>query len=817
MARRLTLGACLDRMVSAGRMSRAQAAETIRVAEQFERENLGRMGPDAARAAAEAQAAARFKADAAKRLDQASLQILATDRVLRDAASHPKGWFAGAASLLARDVWGVAGFSGVERRYKAVLGQLHAMFADGLNAYRSKMAGLQRDTIGLQRMVRELYGESTGDGVAANAAQAWTGATDWAAKRFNDAGGILARQEDWRLPQVFDDAKVKAAGRDSFTGWMTQALDDGRLSVVDWTTGRPMERARAVEIIEGAWERISTGGLSDMVPGQRAGSKLANARIERRAFDWTTADAWLEANRQWGVGDSQVYDLLTGHLDGIARDIAQLEVLGPNPAATVSLLRDHVLKETGSRWKADRIDALWAHVSGAASSPVSEGLANFMRSVRSWLTSAQLGSAVLSSFTDFAALRQTAAWNGLDATKVMGTYLRMLNPASAEDRALAVRAGLIADSWAQRAAGATRHQAEVVGNDLASRFAEFTMRASGLQAHTDAGRHAFGMEMLAHLADLAGQGFDALPPATRRAFENYGISAADWELIRATGVRDFGSGARFVWPEQMARAGRNEMLAASRLMEMVSTEMDFAIPTPGAYERALLLGNTRPGTAQGEFLRATLQYKTFPVTMMTTHLMRAYQGLEGGDRGAYLAALGIGLTVMGALAMQAKQIAAGKDPRDMTDWRFWGGAFAQGGGAGIFGDFLNSGLNRADRGVWATMAGPTAGLVDDLARLTLGNIGQSTDPNVRDNHLGREVARFVRQNTPGSSLWYSRLALDRLVWDRLQMAIDSDYPAAFRRTEDRAMRDYRQSFFWGPGDAAPARAPSLGATLGGSR
>jgi hypothetical protein len=809
----MSIEKCLNDKVEAGRLTREQAEEALKHVKRLERQNAGRMSVDAATADALARAAAEMKREAEVAERQAALQILAVDRVVKEAQAHPEGMFAGVASVFARDIWGVAGHSNVEGRARAVLGTLHSMFADGLNAYRSKMAGLARDSIGLERFVRELYGENSNDATARSAATAWRDTTDYAVGRFNAAGGDLRRKEDWRLPQHWDEGKIKAAGADGFRIYMHGAFNEGRLVIRDFATGERVNPLKAAELIDEAFERIRTGGLVDLVPGQNAGTKLANRRTDARAFEWATADDWLDFNRKYGVGDAQIYDLLTGHLDGISRDIGALEILGPNPAAAARTLIDHARKDGVSDLKVYRLEALWDHVSGVASSPVSEGLASFGRGTRAWLSAAQLGSAVLSSITDFGALTATALWNGIPASRALSSYFKLLNPANEADRVLAVRAGLIADGWARRAAGATRHQTDVVGAELPGRIADFVMRASGLSGHTEAGRWAFGMEFLGHLADLAKTKFDALPASARRGFDAHGINAGDWDRIRGAVENMAGPGepgARFVWPEKLAKSGsKADVDAAAKLMELVHTEMDFAVPTPGAIERSLLLGKTRPGTFVGEFLRGSVQYKTFPVTIMTTHLMRGVQSIRAGDHGMYLAGTTIGMTVMGAFAMQAKEIAKGKDPRDMSDAKFWGAAFAQGGGAGILGDFLYSGLNRADKSFYMTaIGGPTGGLVDDLARLTMGNVSQATAG--KDTHFGAELARFVRMNTPGTSIWYTRLAMDRLIWDQLQMAIDPDYARSFARVENRARQETGQEFWWGPGDSAPARAPQLG-------
>lgn len=808
MAATDNIAKCLGDAVDAGRISREGAEKALREVKRVFDEN-----PGLSEGAAMARAAEQMAADAAKRKRQTALQMAATDRALRDVAGHPDGAYRGTWAVFARDLTGKAAYSNVEGRAQAVRGILHSKFADGLDAYRAKNLGLTRDTIGLQRFIRDLYGEASGDPVAANAARAWSDAAEYARGRFNAAGGDIPRKEAWRLPQHFDAETVKRMGRAAFEDWMHRAVEDGRLRIWDYEANAPVDPLRRAEIISQAFERISTNGLSDLTPGQAGASKLANSRSDRRAFEWTTADAWLEANRKFGGGDAGIFDLLVNHIDGMANDIAQLEILGPNPGATARLLIDSARKAGISDNEAWYLENAWNVVNGSALSPVAGWKASFFGGVRAWLSSAQLGSAVLSSVSDFQTMRQTAAWNGLGSNGIMGEYFNLLNPANAADRKLAVRAGLIADGWAHRARAAQRTMFEEIGQTLPARISDFVMRVSGMNAHTQAAKWAFGMEFLGRLADDAGKGFDALDPALRRTMERYGIGAADWDLIRAKGLHSE-DGVDLIFPEQMVRDGdRAAERAATRLLEMVDAERGFAVLEPGAAEKALTLQGTQAGTWAGEFWRATTQYKSFPITMMTRHLYRGFNAGGATAAGLYLARLTIGLTAFGAFAMQMKEIAKGRDPRDMTTPGFWGAAFFQGGGAGIVGDFLNSAVTRADRSFYMTaIGGPTAGLVDDVMKLTGANIQATAE--AKDAHWGRDAARFVRRNTPGTSLWYTRLAMDRLLWDQLQAIVDPDAARSWQRTEQRARQETRQEFWWRPGETGPERGPAAGRVIG---
>jgi uncharacterized protein YoaH (UPF0181 family) len=813
---------CVADAVAAGRISEAMAARVNARVEEL-------MGKGLSEAEAMRKAAEEITRAAETKQRQTALRILAAARNVELAEAHPEGFAAGVRALLARDLSGKAEYSNVEARARAIRGLAHAGLVDVLDRFRSKMLGLMRDEEGLAGFVRALYGEAPKDPALRALAEAWGRVTDGLVERFNAAGGALPRREDWRLPQAWDRDKVAAAGREAFIRWMEDQHAAGRLSIRDPDTGREVNALRRAEILANAYERIRTEGLVDITPGAARGlGALANRRAEMRAFQWTSAEAWLEANERFGVGNRNLYDLLNGHIDGMARDIAMLEVLGPNPDWMVRYLRDEAARRLAdrpdrARAEAWRIESTWAHVSGLASTPVNEWAAGFFRELRGWLTASRLGSALLSSVSDFATMRQVAAWNGLPAVGWMRDYLRLLNPANAEDRRIAVRAGLLAEAWAQRAAGAMRNQADVIGTGLGSRVADFVLRAQGLTAHTQAARWAIGMEFLGALADRAGREFAALEEPLRRAMQRHGIGPAEWDLLRTHGVQDLG-GWRVISPEAVARAGnepadqaaaRARLEAATRLLEFVQTEARFAVPEPGAAERALMLGQTRPGTFIGEFVRSALQFKSFPVTVMLMHIGRGLnqEGMHG--KAAYLASFAIATTLMGALAMQLKDIAKGRDPRNMEDHRFWLAAAAQGGGAGILGDFLFTTVNRADQSLVMNMlGGPMGGLVDDLGRIAGLNI-QALDDERKERALGADLARFVRLNTPGTTLWYARLAMDRLLWDRLQWWADPQAGRRFRDAERRALRDYEQEFWWAPGEAAPRRAPSAAAAMGG--
>ncbi len=83
----------------------------------------------------------------------------------------------------------------------------------------------------------------------------------------------------------------------------------------------------------------------------------------------------------------------------------------------------------------------------------------------------------------------------------------------------------------------------------------------------------------------------------------------------------------------------------------------------------------------------------------------------------------------------------------------------------------------------------------------------------QDTNAAGELVKFTQRYLPGSSLWYARLALERKVWDQLQLMTDPKARSKFRRAETKYRRDFGQKYWWGPGDTAPTRAPRYSAAI----
>lgn len=452
---------------------------------------------------------------------------------------------------------------------------------------------------------------------------------------------------------------------------------------------------------------------------------------------------------------------------------------------------------------------MWGLMRGSANAPVNSRWANFFDVTRNWISAASLGSAQVSAITDLAFQRSTRAFVGLPQASMIGDIVKSFGR---DSRREAVRAGLILDT----AIHVMHSQARYVGSINARGFSGFladrVIHMQGLSAWTQAGKHAFGMAFQGELADRVGLAFEKLPDALRRTLERHGFTPAEWDVMRKAQLYEPVAGASLLRPNEIAGVDR---ALSEKYLAMILRETKYAVPEGTVGSRMTLVQGARPGSFVGELIRSFAQFKSFGVAVAMLHSSRIAQeiGAGRGAKGAlYGGALLITGTLLGGLALQLKALVAGQDPRDMNDPRFWGAAVIQGGGLGIYGDFLFGNVNRFGGGLAGTVAGPLWDRVGQLRDLTIGNVLQSAD--AEKTNFGRELVSFLKQNTPGGSLWYLRLAGERLLFDQLQHLIDPDARAAFRRRVSQRKKQFGNEFWWAPGETAPRRGPDLGRAIG---
>jgi hypothetical protein len=359
------------------------------------------------------------------------------------------------------------------------------------------------------------------------------------------------------------------------------------------------------------------------------------------------------------------------------------------------------------------------------------------------------------------------------------------------------------------------------------------MRLSGLSAITDARKRAFGVTMMDSIGYLTRttDSLKGLDPTDHRILLSKGVTEADWAVWRQAVPENWnGTNSTMLTPESIMRVTDQQIVKAlgqdvnpsrvrseamQRLLGTVLEEVDMAVITPGAKERAMMGAGLQRGTWKGELTKSFFLFKSFPIAMISRHWMRGTGMETTGGKAAYIASLVAGTTVLGMASLQLNEMLQGKDPKNMNPFsgehgtRTWFAALLKGGSLGIYGDFLFSESTQGSRGPLASALGPVAGLAEEAINLTQGNLVQMALD--QDTRFGAEAVRFVKGNTPGANLWYAKAALDHLVFQQLQEYFSPGYLASM---QSRARREFGQEWWWSPGTTAPGRAPDLGRAAG---
>lgn len=811
----MSLGQCIPGMVKRGEITPEKAREMAGLYGELEQQFRRQFGDQAAAAMATDATLKALEAAAIAKRRVALAQVQAQKGALKNFETYGGGRNGGpidpkaAVAMFAPDP--KAGYSSVEGRRRAIRARAHAMMSEVLAKHHTGVLGEVRNKAELDDLVRERFGEDSGNISARELADAFDRTAEMLRTRANAAGASIGKLEKWGLPQAHDTRAVRAVDFDVWRAEIAPRLD--RIRMVDQRTGMPFSDAGMELALLDVFETIRTDGWNKREAGRTGRGALANRLGESRFLVFKSADDWMAYQAKFGVGTA--FDAMMGHIDGMSRDIAMMEVLGPNPSATTAWIKDTIERSaaldrsansnaTTRAFKATRqIDRFYDEITGSAGRPEDRTIALAFSTLRSLQTAAKLGGAVLSAIpTDPAFGLVTRKFNGLPAAGMVRDYVKLFRPGAQADQELATRLSGIAEEWSKRAGGQQRVLGEELTSEVAKRLAEGALRVTGLNRYTEAGRWAMGMTFVSHITGERGKAFDALDAPFQRTLGRYGITPDQWDKIRATPLERDG-GAEWLKPSNV-----EDHALGDKLFEMIQAETDYAVPTPDIRTRALVNSVAPKGTWIGEIIRSGALFKGFGISMMIMQSRRVMEAASVGKWNAarYAAGLFIATTLGGAMAVQLKGLAAGKDPRPMDPEakggkEFWGAAVLQGGGFGIFGDFLSSSTNRLDGGFAGTLAGPLAQDVQGVANVAMAK------------HPAWQAARLARSEIPGGNTFYLRLAFDRMVMDQLQEQIDPNYRQSWARMQKRA-DDQRTQFWWAPGEMAPERAPDLENALG---
>ncbi|HDX5875269.1 hypothetical protein [Acinetobacter baumannii] len=693
--------------------------------------------------------------------------------------------------------------------------------------------GIFTDQELVQKIVRERFGENTGDALAKKISDKMGDVFETMRDRFNRNGGDIGKLDNWGLPQTHNIGKIAKAGKEVWVN-KAESLIDTRQYVHE--NGDYYSQQEIRSLLEYTYDTLSSDGANKIEVGRQATgggtSKVTNRHGESRVLHFKDAESWLEYQSEFG--GMQFVDLVEAHINGLSKDIAMVENLGSNPKTALKILMDAAAKkdwekgidENKTQSSRKRAQVMFDEFSGG-NTPQSQVLANLGIAYRSMNVASMLGGTTITSITDQATIAKTAHVHGLSYRKAFGELLSQLNPANKADRELAHSLGLATEEmlgsiarWSDDGLTSTHGMTAKLAR-ISSGIATQVMRASFLNALTAASKVGFTKLLMEKYGRLSrSKAWNDLDVQDRELLSNTGLDERAWQVFQlAEPVVDREGNqlmsARSIYEipdEKLTDFGDPKQVkdqVASQLQAHLLDEQGMAVIEAGLREKTLINVGAR-GTIAGEIFRGIVQFKSFSAAFLMRHGSRimAQEGLKG--KAAYAIPLFVMTTLLGGLVVQLKELLNGNDPQTMWDSddpkkasSFFVRSAVQGGGLSFLGDILVAGTDTSGRDANSFVSGPLGSDFTSLLGLTVGNLTQYNEG--KDTNFGNEAFKFVKGKIPAQNLWYTKAAINRMVFDEMQDTIAPGYrEKALRKAERQQDRER----FWGD-DVTDIRAPDF--------
>ena len=684
-----------------------------------------------------------------------------------------------------------AGRLSIDAKYKAIHGKYLGGFVHDLE--KNDLMGIVNQKALQPEIERELWAIGEGKAGITKSKEALQIAkliqkyNEAGRVRQNRAGAAIDKLESFTATQSHNRVEIRKQGYETWRDKIIPLLDGER-------TFKGVDKE---DFLKSTYEVLTTGISRKIQQDEKlfefkGPANLAKKISKARVLHFKDADSSIAYRNEFGKRDFM--EGVMQNIEHSSRNIALMETLGTNPRA----MFEKILSDTQKKYRGneDKIKGLvndrairnfFDEVDGSTMIPESPSLAQVGSVLRGLQTMSKLGGALISSLSDIPLKAAELQFQGRGVLESYGITLSDIRVSGAERKQLGALLGVYGDGMAGGIAARFSAQDDLPGG--MAKLQRLFFKMNGLTWWTDSARLGTGMAMSHRLSQFKGLSFDKLDADTKRLFDNFDIKDTDWEHIRKSATKQV-DGREYITPDAIQHidglSDKQKDIIEDKLRAYFIDRADAATITPDARERAILTQGYARGTVAGELLRITMQFKSFPVTMLSKVYGRALYGKGKADIPAMVQTM-IMTTLMGYVAMTGKDLLKGREPRPLDKATTWGAAFTQGGGAGLMGDFLMGEYNKFGQTMTTTAAGPTFALLDNLA--SLYSAAKSGDD------LAAKTLNTAINTMPFANLFYIRPALNYMFIYQLQEAVNPGY---LRRMERRVEKENNQKFLIKP-------------------
>jgi hypothetical protein len=818
---------CISKLVTTGAITRAIGDEALDMFIRSKAEYTKQMGPAGADAAAALEAAKKLRETGANKELAIGAGVKTWRNIERRVIEDPRGGMLQVNAMLSKDTLlgdnrlaelrrndpqhPILTGGSVDSNANILRREFYNMLGPEMEKFKRKGPFADGD-----KFIDELFGVDTGIPAVKSVIAGYDSMIKAGEQRAKLAGRQFEPNENWRIQQPWESRRVAKFTEQQFSDRFQKNLDSGGIKLIDKETlpiaaiGRYARPSRIPDILKKMYADIKYEG------GRDAPFSKYMRTVEFQPGP-AGAAAWKDLQGVFGTGN-EIMSLVDRHIDHMAKDIALHEMFGPSPQAAfeaaIRLAKEKNPKEAllpGIRWFDSENVARntfngVAGTRGFSSGNVGNELwARRMSGARAIVGAAALRNLPISIIpSDTVTTFLAAHHDGMSGLDVLNhTFYGDMTRQQAAHLQIAAHSyqDFVQNKY-------RRYEDELNVSGMARAVPNVVVRATGAHWWTENLRLGYQLSYFHQLADMADRPWERLDPAVRENFlMQYGITPAEWDKIRNIAPSLNPNGAKYVNLPELTKVDRE---LSERLQRAVGERSSYGAHQPDARTRALARGEARPGTLGGEAKLSFAQYKQFALERMSTHLMRILYEGTASDRVLRGLAFTLGSTAAGVVSLQTAEILAGKNPHDMTDPKFWARAFAKGGAGGVYGDLLPDALFGDQQGgrtgaAGGLIGGPVGGVLGDVSKIPFSMARHELfdkEGNRASSGPGNEIFSSLRRWTPNT--WYTKLAVDRLLWDQLQTLVDPHYRQSFDRANRAATRKGETGYWWPRGEAMPS-------------
>lgn len=650
----------------------------------------------------------------------------------------------------------------------------------------------QRDPLP-RAIMEEVNGQSSGNPLAKSFGKSVSEVFENLRLRWNSVGGSMKEFLNY-FPQTHDKNMLTRKG---FTEWdrSIRAGLDFKKSDID-----PTKDLRWLydAILEKDKVDIDTGGGG----GGKKGRFVDSIDKERRLY-FNSVDDQLKYNDEFGTGD--IIGTIYNHIDTMSKAIAYVEKFGTDAHTNFDKVMN--MLETKQRNKSiDLAESGKKDIKhkGSVTSMArihrdlilgmqkvdNKGFATFMSNFRSLIVSSLAGKIALSQMTDPLYSQLRALQFGLKTNRAMRisheiVYDIFTNNADVKG---APRMGYINEAdigLFDRMVGVDREISMV--SPWVRDLSQFMFRAGTVTHLTKTSQIKAARELNYGLTDFASKSYNDLPINLQKSLGKHAIGESDWDIIRRSLSKH--GGFDEIDPYKMS------MDVRTKFNGMIVSEVRKFTPMPSVRQQAYFRSSPA-GSVTGELMRTLGVFKSFPLSVIDSFIRPMLRNsATKGDRWLTAAYVFGALPIMGSISVMAKMLVDGKlppNPLEDTDMfiKVYMAGLLQGGGLGIFGDFIFGQENRFNNSIHSTILGPVFSRTSDTKKSIQGmfsGVIEGDEEKFRKN-MGSLFSLSYRVAASPLGLWYTGALSNTTIHNPMRNIIDPTYSDRMRRNLKRQER-----------------------------